>query len=126
MRRRTFLYGGAAASVALPGWAQAQASQVSPGIDLASKTVTVGAFTPITGPVPFYSILTHAADACFKWASDSNAPSATVAPIARSTGVVEKASTPKVITVVATHRASAWRVRSRWASFAPAFSRKSA
>jgi len=61
MRRRTFLYGGAAASVALPGWAQAQASQVSPGIDLASKTVTVGAFTPITGPVPFYSILTHAA-----------------------------------------------------------------
>ena len=73
MRRRTFLYGGAAASVALPGWAQAQASQVSPGIDLASKTVTVGAFTPITGPVPFYSILTHAADACFKWASDSNA-----------------------------------------------------
>jgi len=73
MRRRTFLYGGAAASVALPGWAQAQASQVSPGIDLASQTVTVGAFTPITGPVPFYSILTHAADACFKWASDSNA-----------------------------------------------------
>ena len=73
MRRRTFLHGGAAASVALPGWAQAQASQVSPGIDLASKTVTVGAFTPITGPVPFYSILTHAADACFKWASDSNA-----------------------------------------------------
>ena len=76
MRRRTFLYGGAAASVALPGWAQAQASQasqVSPGIDLASTTVTVGAFTPITGPVPFYSILTHAADACFKRASDSNA-----------------------------------------------------
>jgi ABC-type branched-subunit amino acid transport system substrate-binding protein len=74
MHRRTFLHGGAAAaSVALPGWAQAQAPQVSPGIDLASKTVTVGAFTPITGPVPFYSILTHAADACFKWASDSNA-----------------------------------------------------
>ena len=73
MRRRTFLYSGAAAaSVALPGWAQAQ-QQVSPGIDVASKTVTVGAFTPITGPVPFYTILTHAAESCFKWASETNA-----------------------------------------------------
>ncbi|CAN7249676.1 ABC transporter substrate-binding protein [Variovorax paradoxus] len=73
MRRRTFLHSGAAAaSVALPGWAQAQTA-VSPGIDLASKTVTVGAFTPITGPVPFYTILTHAAQACFKWANDTNA-----------------------------------------------------
>jgi len=73
MRRRTFLYGSgvAAASAALPGWAQAQ--EASPGIDMASKTVTVGAFTPITGPVPFYTILTHAADACFKWANESNA-----------------------------------------------------
>src|SRR5690606_11389132 len=40
---------------------------------MASKTVTVGAFTPITGPVPFYAILTHAADACFKWANETNA-----------------------------------------------------
>ena len=36
------------------------------GIDTAQKTVTVGAFTPVTGPVPFYSILTHAAEAFFK------------------------------------------------------------
>jgi branched-chain amino acid transport system substrate-binding protein len=36
------------------------------GIDAAAKTVTIGGFTPITGPVPFYAILTHAADAYFK------------------------------------------------------------
>ena len=36
------------------------------GIDEAKKEVTVGAFTPVTGPVPFYSVLTHAADAYFK------------------------------------------------------------
>jgi branched-chain amino acid transport system substrate-binding protein len=72
MRRRTFLSGSAvAASVALPSLARAQ--QASPGIDAASKTVTVGAFTPITGPVPFYTILTHAAESCFKWANETNA-----------------------------------------------------
>ena len=72
MRRRTFLSTGvAAASVALPGWPGAQ--QATPGIDAASKTVTVGAFTPITGPVPFYAILTHAAEACFRWANETNA-----------------------------------------------------
>ena len=69
MRRRTFL-STVTASVALPGIAQAQ--QVSPGIDMATKTVTVGAFTPITGPVPFYTILTHAAESCFKWANETN------------------------------------------------------
>ncbi|UOM32660.1 ABC transporter substrate-binding protein [Acuticoccus sp. I52.16.1] len=37
-----------------------------PGIDTENKTVTVGAFTPITGPVPFYAILTHAADAFYR------------------------------------------------------------
>lgn len=36
------------------------------GIDTERKVVTVGAFTPVTGPVPFYSVLTHAADAYFK------------------------------------------------------------
>lgn len=36
------------------------------GIDTEKKMVTVGAFTPVTGPVPFYSVLTHAADAYFK------------------------------------------------------------
>lgn len=72
MRRRTFLSSSAAAaSVALPGWARAQSA--SPGIDAATKTVTVGAFTPITGPVPFYATLTHAAEACFKWANETNA-----------------------------------------------------
>ncbi|MEJ8850135.1 ABC transporter substrate-binding protein [Variovorax rhizosphaerae] len=73
MRRRSFLStgGAVAASAALPGWAQAQ--QASPGIDTATKTVTVGAFTPISGPVPFYTILTHAAESCFKWANETNA-----------------------------------------------------
>jgi ABC-type branched-subunit amino acid transport system substrate-binding protein len=72
MRRRSFLSGSAAAaSLALPLWARAQ--QPAPGIDTASKTVTVGAFTPITGPVPFYTILTHAAESCFKWANETNA-----------------------------------------------------
>ena len=72
MRRRTFLSSGTtvAASLAAPAWVGAQ--QASPGIDLATKTVTVGAFTPITGPVPFYANLTHAADACFKWSNDTN------------------------------------------------------
>ena len=70
-RREVLLTGGAlAASAAIPRWAHAQ--QASPGIDTATKTVTVGAFTPITGPVPFYTILTHAADACFKWAGETN------------------------------------------------------
>src|SRR6516162_6557698 len=36
------------------------------GVDAAAKTVTVGGFTPVTGPVPFYAILTRAADAYFK------------------------------------------------------------
>lgn len=73
MRRRTFLSSGTAvaATVALPGLASAQ--QAAPGIDMAAKTVTVGAFTPITGPVPFYAILTHAAESCFKWANETNA-----------------------------------------------------
>lgn len=72
MRRRSFLsHTAAAAAVAVPGWGHAQ--QAAPGIDLAGKTVTVGAFTPITGPVPFYAILTHGADAYFKWANETNA-----------------------------------------------------
>lgn len=71
MRRRTFLSSSTlAGSLAMPAWVGAQ--QAAPGIDLATKTVTVGAFTPITGPVPFYTILTHAADACFKWANETN------------------------------------------------------
>lgn len=44
----------------LPGLAQ----QI--GIDEENKVVTIGAFTPVTGPVPFYAILTHAADAYYR------------------------------------------------------------
>lgn len=44
----------------------ARAQSASVGIDAANKVVTVGAFTPVTGPVPFYSILTHAAEAHFR------------------------------------------------------------
>ena len=72
MLRRTFLSScAAAATITLPGWARAQSA--SPGIDAATKTVTVGAFTPVTGPVPFYAILTRAADACFKWVNETDA-----------------------------------------------------
>jgi len=73
VHRRTFFSScaAAAAALAVPGWARAQS--LSPGIDQAGKTVTVGAFTPVTGPVPFYAILTHAADACFKWANETDA-----------------------------------------------------
>jgi branched-chain amino acid transport system substrate-binding protein len=41
------------------------------GIDSANKVVTVGGFTPITGPVPFYAILTRAAEAYFKNRNES-------------------------------------------------------
>ena len=73
MKRRTFLATGcaAAASMALPGWARAQ--EASPGIDIANKTVTVGAFTPVTGPVPFYAILTRAAESRFRHANETDA-----------------------------------------------------
>jgi branched-chain amino acid transport system substrate-binding protein len=53
---------GAAAPLATPALAQG----ASPGIDAAAKTITVGAFTPVTGPVPFYAILTRAAEAFFR------------------------------------------------------------
>ncbi|MGI3163569.1 ABC transporter substrate-binding protein [Pseudooceanicola sp. 200-1SW] len=36
------------------------------GIDAENKVVTIGAFTPVTGPVPFYAILTHAAEAYYR------------------------------------------------------------
>lgn len=41
------------------------------GIDEENKTVTIGAFTPITGPVPFYSILTHSAEAFYENLNES-------------------------------------------------------
>lgn len=61
--RRAGLTAGAIA-IALSGAATALAQEK--GIDAEKKVVTVGAFTPVTGPVPFYSVLTHAADAYFK------------------------------------------------------------
>lgn len=71
MRRRTLLSGRAVAtSTALPGFASAQ--QASPGIDRASKTVTVGVFTPTTGSVPFCTILSHATASCFDWANETH------------------------------------------------------
>lgn len=41
------------------------------GIDEENKVVTIGAFTPVTGPVPFYAILTHAADAYYRNLNES-------------------------------------------------------
>ncbi|WP_346910985.1 ABC transporter substrate-binding protein [uncultured Roseibium sp.] len=55
-----------AATMALMLGAVAPAAADGVGIDEENKVVTVGAFTPVTGPVPFYSILTHAADAFYK------------------------------------------------------------
>lgn len=65
MKRRDFLKlsGAAAFASAYPG-SSLRADEI--GVDAAAKTVTIGGFTPITGPVPFYAILTHAADAYFK------------------------------------------------------------
>lgn len=65
MNRREVLKlsGAAAIAAAYPGSALL-ADEI--GVDPVAKTVTVGGFTPITGPVPFYAILTHAADAYFK------------------------------------------------------------
>jgi len=56
----------AALFIGLAGGQSAQAQMSDIGIDSATKTVSVGGFTPITGPVPFYSILTDAADAFFQ------------------------------------------------------------
>ncbi|QIL83705.1 ABC transporter substrate-binding protein [Diaphorobacter sp. HDW4A] len=57
----TFTIGAALALTALPVQAQS-----SPGVDAAKKVVRVGAFAPITGPVPFYATINHATDAFFK------------------------------------------------------------
>ena len=58
----------AVASLALVGTALSavavQAADV--GIDEEKKVVTIGAFTPVAGPVPFYAILTHAAEAYYR------------------------------------------------------------
>ena len=70
--RRSVLGYAAAAGAALiaPGSA-ALAQEAAPGIDAASKTITIGAFTPVTGPVPFYGLISHGADAYFKYLNDN-------------------------------------------------------
>jgi len=56
---------GTAVAVAALGFAGI-ASAADAGIDEENKVVTIGAFTPVTGPVPFYAILTNAADAYYR------------------------------------------------------------
>lgn len=63
-RREILKLSGAGALAGLYPGSPLHAEEI--GIDTAAKTVTIGGFTPITGPVPFYAILTHAADAYFK------------------------------------------------------------
>ncbi|MAS04981.1 MAG: ABC transporter substrate-binding protein [Ahrensia sp.] len=57
--------------VAASLYAALPASAAEVGIDEANKVVKVGAFTPITGPVPFYAILTHASEAYFMNLNDN-------------------------------------------------------
>mgnify|MGYP001766412824 FL=1 len=62
------LFGATAFAAALPA-RDAMAAEV--GVDEASKTITIGGFTPITGPVPFYAILTHAAESYFRHVNEN-------------------------------------------------------
>ncbi|WP_417718961.1 ABC transporter substrate-binding protein [Salipiger sp.] len=59
---------GAVAAMVLAGVAAggSPAAAADIGIDAENKVVTIGAFTPVTGPVPFYAILTHAAEAYYR------------------------------------------------------------
>lgn len=64
----------AAAALCIGGLALAAPAahaQSAIGIDEAAKTVTIGGFTPLTGPVPFYAILTRAAEAYFRSRNES-------------------------------------------------------
>jgi branched-chain amino acid transport system substrate-binding protein len=63
-RRLGMTVAGLLAGLALALPAAAETPEA--GIDKESKTVSVGGFTPVTGPVPFYNILTDAADAFFQ------------------------------------------------------------
>ena len=58
------VFAAAAASAILAGALPASAGDL--GIDKDRKVVTIGSFTPVTGPVPFYAILTHAAEAYYR------------------------------------------------------------
>lgn len=61
----------AAFAVATTGSLSAGPTLAETGVDLENKVVTIGAFTPVTGPVPFYAVLTHAAEAYFKMLNES-------------------------------------------------------
>lgn len=73
MDRRSFITSSCALMAYLSIPTVLHAKNALPGIDLENKVVTIGAFTPVTGPVPFYAILTHAAEACFKHANETDA-----------------------------------------------------
>ncbi|WP_457093569.1 ABC transporter substrate-binding protein [Microvirga sp. P5_D2] len=64
--RRRFLATTAIAAVGMIAAGLPALAQQRPGIDSDKKIVRVGAFAPITGPVPFYATINHAADAFFK------------------------------------------------------------
>jgi branched-chain amino acid transport system substrate-binding protein len=68
-RRELLKLSGAAALAAVYPGSPLLADEI--GVDAAAKTITVGGFTPVTGPVPFYAILTRAADAYFKSVNES-------------------------------------------------------
>lgn len=65
-RRELFSYGAALGSFLAFPMAPAFGEESAPGIDVANKTITIGAFTPVTGPVPFYALISHGADSFFK------------------------------------------------------------
>ncbi|MDT0683025.1 ABC transporter substrate-binding protein [Roseicyclus sp. F158] len=54
------------ASIVAAGVAAGPLAAADAGIDEENKVVTIGAFTPVTGPVPFYATLTHAAEAYYR------------------------------------------------------------
>lgn len=62
--RRQFL--GALVAVGLASGSSLAWAKNLPGIDIENKEVRVGAFAPVTGPVPFYTMINNAADAFFK------------------------------------------------------------
>jgi ABC-type branched-subunit amino acid transport system substrate-binding protein len=65
------LWKGPALAVLAVAALTAGTASAESGIDLEKKVVTIGAFTPVTGPVPFYAVLTHAAEAYFKMLNES-------------------------------------------------------
>ena len=65
------IWKGVATAALLIGPMVATPAHAETGVDLENKVITIGAFTPITGPVPFYATLTHASEAYFKMLNES-------------------------------------------------------